>query len=131
PSGILGHRPRICYTAHGWTHDQTELVDFYTTAGRKVTALLHHFHKPGALGNEIYVMHFYVLNGQISTEEDRFSGFFGRRPNLSGDPARYVAQVQISSVRRDDILLAAQETTEIILRYLPGTEQAAAATPGS
>jgi len=59
------------------------------------------------------------LNGQITTDESDFSSPLGRRPNIAGDPARYVAQVQISSVVENSIRTAAKEITDLILDYLP------------
>jgi len=59
------------------------------------------------------------LNGQITTDESDFSSPLGRRPNIAGDPARYVAQVQISSVLENSIRTAAREITDLILDFLP------------
>jgi len=64
-------------------------------------------------------LNFYILNGQITTDESDFSGPFGRRPNIAGDPARYVAQVQISSVLENSIRTAAKDMTDLILNFLP------------
>ncbi len=65
------------------------------------------------------ILNFYILNGQITTDEEDFSGPFGRRPNISGDPARYVTQIQISSVLENSIRTAAKDMTERILDFLP------------
>jgi len=64
-------------------------------------------------------LNFYILNGQITTDENDFSGPFGRRPNIAGDPARYVAQVQISSVLENSIRTAAKDMTDLILDFFP------------
>jgi hypothetical protein len=64
-------------------------------------------------------LNFYILNGQITTDEKYFSGLFGRRPNIAGDPARYVVQVQISSVLENSTRTAAKDMTDLILDYLP------------
>ena len=65
------------------------------------------------------VASFYILNGQITSDESDFSGPLGRRPNIAGDPARYVAQVQISSVLENSIRTAAEEIADLILTFLP------------
>jgi hypothetical protein len=66
------------------------------------------------------VLNFYILNGQITAEEDDFSGPLGRRPNITGDPARYVAQVQISSVLENSVRTIAKGMTDLVLDFLPG-----------
>jgi len=119
PGGILGHRPRVCYLGHGWVHDSTEPSQFISRAGRQIACLIHRFHKPAPTYDQTVVLNFYVLNGQITTDESDFSSPFGRRPNIAGDPARYVAQVQISSVLENSIRAAAKEMTGLILDYLP------------
>jgi hypothetical protein len=65
------------------------------------------------------VLNFYILNGQITNDENYFSGPFGRRPNIAGDPTRYVVQVQISSVLENSIRTVAKDMTDLILDYLP------------
>ncbi len=119
PAGILGHRPRICYPAHGLVHDGTENTRFQTQSGRTIDCLLHRFHQPVLGGERVVVLSFYVVNGQITTDEKMFSSFWGRRPNLAGDPARYVMQVQISSAVQQSVFSAAQDLTDKILGFLP------------
>jgi hypothetical protein len=119
PGGILGHRPRVCYPGGGWVHDSTESSQFSSRAGRQIPCLIHRFHMPAPAYEQKVVLNFYILNGQITTDESDFSGPFGRRPNISGNPARYVAQVQISSVLENSIREAAKDTTDLILDFLP------------
>jgi len=68
---------------------------------------------------QIVVLNFYILNGRITADEKDFSGLLDRRPNIAGDPARYVAQVQISSVLENSIITAAKEMADVILDFLP------------
>ncbi len=65
------------------------------------------------------VLNFYILNGQLTADENDFSGPFGRRPNIAGDWARYVAQVQISSTLENSIRTVAKDVTDLVLDYLP------------
>ena len=65
------------------------------------------------------VLSFYILNGQITVSENDFSSLVGRLPNVSGDPARYVAQVQVSSTYEHSIRTAAAQMADIILAFLP------------
>ena len=119
PGGILGHQPRVCYPAHDWVHDNTEPSQFVSRASRQIPCLIHRFHKPAPTHDQTVILNFYILNGQITVDENAFSGPWGRRPNIAGDPARYVAQVQISSVLENSIREAAKDMTELILDYLP------------
>jgi len=128
PGGILGHQPRVCYPAHGWIHDGTEPSQFISRIGQRVRCLIHRFHKPAPAYEQTVVLNFYILNGQITTEEKDFSGLLGRRPNIAGDPARYVAQVQISSVLENSIRAAAADMTDLILDFLPDKNGKVAAT---
>jgi hypothetical protein len=119
PGGILGHQPRVCYPAHGWIHDSTEPSQLTSQTGQQINCLIHRFHKPAPSYEQTVVLNFYILNGQITTEERNFSGLLGRRLNIAGDPARYVAQVQISSVLENSIRTAANEMADVILDFLP------------
>jgi len=119
PGGIVGHQPRVCYPANGWVHDVTEPSQFISNAGRQIPCLIHRFHKSAPTYEQTVILNFYVLNGQITTNENVFSGFWGRRPNIAGDPARYVAQVQISSVLENSVRTAAKDITDLILDFLP------------
>lgn len=64
-------------------------------------------------------MNFYIVNGQLTSDESVFSGVGWRAPNIGGDPARYAAQVQISSVVENSIRAVAKDITEPILDFLP------------
>ena len=48
-----------------------------------------------------------------------FSGLGWRTPNIAGDPARYVAQVQINSVLENSTRTAAKDMTDLILDFFP------------
>ena len=119
PGGILGHQPLVCFPAHGWIHDGTVPAQIVSRSGRPLRCLIHRFHRPAPSYQQIVVLSFYVLNGQITLSERDFSGFLGRRPNLSGDPARYVAQVQVSSVLEHSAQTAAAEMADLLLTFLP------------
>jgi hypothetical protein len=119
PAGILGHRPGVCYPAHGWITDSTDTTEFTSLLGMKIPCLIQRFHKPVPNYQEAIALSFYVVNGQVVINEKAFSGLMGRNPNISGDPAKYVAQVQISSVFEDSIRRAAADMADVILDFLP------------
>jgi hypothetical protein len=119
PGSMLGHKPSVCYVGNGWIHDNTEESHFLTRQGREIPCLIHRFHKPAPVYSEAVVLNFYLVNGELATDQSGFSGVLGRRYNLSRNPARYVAQIQISSLFENSIRSAASDMTEMILDLLP------------
>lgn len=119
PRTMSGHRPRVCYVGSGWVHDSTEQSQFRSISGKAVPCLIHRFHKPSPQTDEIVVLNFYLLNGEITCDESGFSGVGWRTPNISGNIARYVTQVQISSTLENSVRSAAKDLTDIILDYFP------------
>jgi len=119
PGGILGHQPMRCFPGHGWIHDETVPSEFVSRSGRSIQCLIHRFHKPAPAYRRVVVLNFYVLNGQITLSEGDFSGLLGRRLNIAGDPARYVAQLQISSVLEHSARLLACDLADSVLAILP------------
>ena len=119
PGGVLGHQPMVCFPAHGWIHDETVISEFVSRSGRTIPCLIHRFHKPAPVYRQVVVLNFYVLNGQVTLSEEDFSGVLGRRLNIAGDPARYVAQLQISSVLEHSARSLACELVDSILAILP------------
>ena len=119
PRTMLGHRPQICYVAGGWVHDSTESTKVTSSTGREIPCLLHRFHRPYPETGETVVLNFYIVNGQLTSDERVFSGVGWRTPNINGDPARYVTQVQISSVLENSIRMATRDIAEVVLDFFP------------
>ena len=119
PRTMMGHRPQICYVAGGWVHDGTELTNVTSGIGRELPCLLHRFRRPSPETQETVVLNFYIVNGRLTSDERVFSGVGFRTPNIDGDPARYVAQVQISSVFENSVRSAAKDITEQVLDFFP------------
>lgn len=132
PRTMLGHRPQICYPAVGWIHDGTEKISASSLSGRLFPCLLHRFHRPAPSYESIVVLNFYIVNGELTDDERTFTGIGWRAPNIEGNAARYVAQVQLSSPRESAVKLAVSELGDRIMQYLPdrnGAVQAAGNTP--
>ncbi len=121
-AGLSGHQPRVCYPGNGWSWDETSPSEFVSTSGRRTSCLVHRFHKPGPDYREIVVLSFYLLNGRVTLNERDFSDLWGRRLNLSGDPARYVAQVQVSSVLEQSGRAAISSLVDTVFAFLPDQE---------
>jgi hypothetical protein len=122
PRTMVGHQPRICYVAGGWVHDYTQTAQIVLSSGREIPCLIHRFHRPAPDHEDTedtVVLNFYIVNGRITSDERVFSGVGLRTPNIDGDPARYVAQVQISSAVENSVRTAAKDTVELMLEFLP------------
>lgn len=119
PGSLLGHKPLVCYPNNGWIHDQSTESHIVSSSGRRVDCLIHRFHKPTPTYQETVVLNFYVLDGHISLRESEFSSLFDRLPNFENNPARYVAQVQISSVLEHSVISGATDFADMILAFLP------------
>ncbi len=119
PRTMLGHRPQICYVAGGWVHEGTEPVNVTSSIGRELPCLLHRFRRPSPETEETVVLNFYIVNGQLTSDERVFSGVGWRTPNIDGNPARYVTQVQISSVFENSVRSAAKDISERVLDFFP------------
>jgi hypothetical protein len=119
PRTMLGHSPQVCYPASGWVHDNTKRAEFGLSSGKHVPCLIHRFHMPAPNYEERVVLNFYIVNGQTTADENVFSSVGWRTPNIRGVPARYVAQVQISSILENSVRLAARNLTDKILGFFP------------
>ncbi|MBC8481201.1 MAG: exosortase-associated EpsI family protein [Planctomycetes bacterium] len=117
PRSMIGHKPQACYVGNGWVHDYTDKYHFSTLQNGEVEYLIHRFHKPSPNSEQITVVNYYIINGKISCDEDVFSGLGWRSPNLNGDPAHYVAQVQISSALENSAIAFARIFTDQILDH--------------
>ena len=120
PRTMIGHRPRVCYPGAGYVHLETRKIEIVTDIGRKIVALLHRFSRPVSDVRDTIVLNFYIVNGSFIADEKGFSGVAWRTPNITGDAARYVAQIQLISVSESVVLKAAGELLEPIVTCFPG-----------
>ena len=131
PRTMLGHQPQVCYTGSGWIHDETKPDELRLAGGQVLPCLVHRFHQEA---KRVVVVNYYVLNGVPTNEEERFAGVGWRLPNLAGDPAWYVAQVQVSGESEVAVRTLATVTARDVLDYLPdpqGKVAAAGASPAA
>jgi hypothetical protein len=119
PRTMRGHRPQVCYVGSGWIHDSTDATEVISLSGKSIPCLIHRFHKPAPQIAEIVVLNYYILNGRFTNDEKGFSGVGWRTPNIRGDAARYVAQVQVSSVLESSVRSAASDIADLISEYFP------------
>jgi hypothetical protein len=119
PRNMVGHQPEACYVGGGWIHDYTQPSKVLSSSGMEIPCLVHGFHRPSPETGEIVVMNFYILNGQLTNDESGFSGVGWRTPNIAGNPARYVTQVQISSVLESSVRAAVSDMGGLIMDFFP------------
>jgi len=122
PRTMIGHKPTVCYVSAGWIWDSSERSQIRCRDGSVVPCLIHRFHRPDFSGVELTVLNFYVINGQISCDEGAFSGINWRTPNIAGNCARYVAQVQISSALETFALAAGGDLAATLVDFFPNTK---------
>jgi hypothetical protein len=122
PRTMVGHKPEACYVGSGWIHDSTEPTKVVSSSGVTIPCLVHHFHKPAPDNREVVVLNFYILNGQITSNESGFTGLGWRTPNIAGNPAHYVAQVQISSALENSVRVVAKDMTDLIIAFFPDND---------
>jgi len=119
PRTMIGHRPDVCYQAGGWIYDYHKKANLLSKSGRKFPCLVHKFHRPEPDTRQVFVLNFYVLNGQTTSDERVFTGLGWRTPNIDGNPARYVAQAQISSSLESSVRAFAREAVDVLMEFLP------------
>jgi hypothetical protein len=119
PRTMVGHQPQVCYVNAGWISDGAKAEEIRLADGRIVPVLVHRFHLPPPKYGETVVLNYYVLNGVATSDETRFAGIGWRLPNISGNPARYVAQVQISSQSEAVVRKFAALSGTRVLEILP------------
>lgn len=119
PRTMLGHRPQVCYPSAGWIPEGSQKSQFTTASGREVDCLIHRFRKPAPSSSEVVIINFYILNGSVTNDEDEFAGIKFRTPNINGNAARYVAQVQVSSAVENSVRAAATDLSDLIIAFFP------------
>ena len=119
PRTMLGHQPAACYVASGWIHESTKQSHFVSSSGRTIPSLIHRFRNPGLHNYEVVVLNFYIVNGLVTDNEAVFTGIGWRTPNIDGNPARYVTQVQISSILENSVRRAAKDMADLMLDFFP------------
>jgi EpsI family protein len=117
PAKMLGHRPRVCYPANGWTHVETTKETVLLPEGGSLECLVHYFTRNDPEFRGIVVLNYYILQGRHITDWHDFWGPRWRMPNLWRDPNFYVAQIQICSPLKN---ISGRRQTEDLVRQFAG-----------
>jgi hypothetical protein len=102
PRSWLGHRPDVCYRAHGYEQIGQEAAMIRTEGGEDVPAILYEFSLAKAGGRQHLVLGNYLRNGSFLREGDDFREMTARRPNLFAPNVAYLARIQIGISASDD-----------------------------
>lgn len=119
PRRMLGHRPKVCYVGSGWIHGETRNETFRTQNGTDLECLIHRFYKTGLAYEEVYVLNYYIVNGQLTTDQSMFDGLSWRRPKQIEGRLAYVAQVQISAATEQAVRLFGSLAADELMDYMP------------
>ncbi len=128
PRNMLGHRPQVCYPGAGWIHESTKESVFTSQSGKDIPCLIHKFRKPFPDSSQVTVMNFYILNGIPTNKEAEFNSLSFRMPNIKGEVAHYVSQIQINSAVESSVVEFAPLIADMVLEYLPDQDGNVAAT---
>lgn len=101
PDNMLGHRPRVCYPAHGWTNKETSRSRIVLSNGTELDCLIHEFERRQPVYQGVVVLNYYILQGRHTCDWGNLWQRKRRLPRRSRDAGLYVAQAQISSTFTD------------------------------
>ncbi len=122
PRKMRGHRPQVCYKWAGWNNTSSEPVTIELIDGRLQEAMIHRFDRMIPVQQKTSVLNYYVVNGHVALTEESFTGMGFRAPNLQGNLAQYVAQVQITSEQDSAVLAAARDLCGSLYGFFPAVE---------
>lgn len=96
PRTRLGHRPDVCYAAHGWHQDAEEPIVLRVAPGRKIPAVVYDFSSPGLSHGKRVVLAVYLVNGAYRSDPEAYSRRAFHDPLVTESGAPYVARLQVS-----------------------------------
>ncbi len=98
PRSRFGHRPDVCFAAHGWDQESRESLSTQTPGGAPVPGTLYIFRKPDELGPPLLVLATYMRNGCYVERHDELRQWNARTPTLPGERPAYLTRVQASLI---------------------------------
>lgn len=96
PRARLGHRPDVCYAAHGWTEMAEERHEARSASGQRVPCTLQRFSRPDEFGPVVLVLSAYLSNGRYVEEPSERRDWNSRSAALFGERPAYLTRVQIA-----------------------------------
>lgn len=102
PRTRLGHRPDVCYAAHGWEQVSSRPIAVTTADGHSVPTVLYRFRSPDFLKPGQLVLATYLVSGTYCTDPVAYNRGAVRDPKLFSARSPYLARIQISLVESSD-----------------------------
>ncbi|UCG33177.1 MAG: exosortase-associated EpsI family protein [Phycisphaerales bacterium] len=102
PRAHFGHRPDVCYAAHGAELLGSQPTMIEAADGVGIPGMLYEFQAPGAFGEHTLVLATYVINGGYTNDPRNLHRFNSRSPGLLGERPAYMTRVQISTRASSD-----------------------------
>lgn len=131
PRRTVGHRPEVCYAAHGWNEVSQSVLTLDATSGQSLPAVLYEFEHPQRITAPLPVLATYLINGRYFRHPHEFQRWHVRNPGLLGERPGYLTRIQVtlpaSADRGADLELLADLLTlvaEPVTRLMPYWEVA-------
>ena len=123
------HDLEVCLRSGGYIIDDKRFGQLRLDDGPDVPCIIYRCHKlvDGQPTEPLHIINYYVLNGEPTNDRSDFGGLGWRLPNLAGDPAWYVAKIQVSGNSEAAVLKLATITAPHVLQHLPDQEGKVAA----
>ena len=99
---LLGHRPDICYAAHGWSEVSQQKILVRAAEATEVPCVLYEFQQSGGDGSRMLVLATYMTNGRYVSDPAEFRSWNARNPGLLGERPAYLARVQLAALSTPD-----------------------------
>lgn len=126
PRSRAGHRPDVCYPAHGYKELSRERWAARDERGRAVPALLFEFASVESHAPPELVLANYLINGRFVNDTAAANAYNARNPGLFSRQLAYVTRIQVavqaSGDRSADVALLsdfASRVFSVIERMMP------------
>jgi len=96
PRARMGHRPDICYPAHGFQETAKESLELKIADGSSAPVVLYEFSAPALGGGRDLVLATFLINGHFSSDVSEANSYNTREPGILSRRDAYVARVQLS-----------------------------------
>lgn len=102
PRKWLGHRPDVCYRAHGYEQLSQEADTLQLPNGREVPCFIYEFRSPAVGGSRQLVLATYIINGEFLASLDGIREMNSRRVDSAGGRPNSLARIQVNVVAGGD-----------------------------
>lgn len=97
PRARMGHRPDVCYGAHGFKESGRQPIELTLADGAQVPAVLHEFRSPDQPHVREIVVATFLINGRYSGDPADANSYNTRDAGIFMKREAYVARAQFST----------------------------------